>query len=130
MLSGRANGVRGNAFILLTRLHRYGPMIGRQLHFDTLTGNHEPYHLHVLVNAELDESARKVLHRIDIALDADQEAFVPLFFNCGRTDRVLCESLFDPQSRRAKANAMCRHYRTARPASLQPDHHERTSMPA
>ena len=50
-------------------------MIGRQLHFDTLTGNHKP--LRVLVNAELVESAGKVMHRIDIALDAEQEAFVP-----------------------------------------------------
>ena len=52
-------------------------MIGRQLHFDTLNGNHKPFPLRVLVNAELVESAGKVMHRIDIALDAEQEAFVP-----------------------------------------------------
>ena len=73
MLRGRVNGIRCNAFILLSRLDRSGPMIGRQLHFDTLTGNHEPFPLRVLVNAELVESAGKVLHRIDIALDADQD---------------------------------------------------------
>ncbi len=77
MLRGTVNGVRGNAFILLSRLDRSGPMIGRQLHFDTLTGNHKPFPLRVLVNAELVESAGKVMHRIDIALDAEQEAFVP-----------------------------------------------------
>jgi len=54
----------------------------------------------------------------------------PLFLNRGRTDRVLCKPLFDPQSEEAKAKTMSRHYRTARPASSQPDHHERTSTSA